>query len=306
MLRDLPTSFLEQNLNANPGAQVFSWVENGQAVTRDMVLGELQRRGTGQGPEVQSVLQQLESRANGPRHSLRVPSADVQRLITAVIFTSPLPSHPSTHILEKVYGSVRAQLPHSRIIVLADGDGRCIRRWCEAYVAYKTAVKDLGWELGEFVEPSHQTLMLKYTLSLITTPFVLVGEGDMEIHPRFIDWDGLTKALGDPTCPFRCAQIRRGDDVPFNEQSSLGSIATYHGVDLLGTKQFQVYWHLARTGWYRNLMRSIDVPEALSGSQVANLILSNGANRELAWYVPDGPLGFLTHLDGRFAMQGSI
>ena len=43
------------------------------------------------------------------------------REITVVIPTSPIPSHPSTAIIDETIASVRKQLPDSRIIVTADG-----------------------------------------------------------------------------------------------------------------------------------------------------------------------------------------
>lgn len=49
------------------------------------------------------------------------PPLDLKKFITAVITTSPIPSHPSTAIFDETYTSVRRHLPDVSILVLADG-----------------------------------------------------------------------------------------------------------------------------------------------------------------------------------------
>jgi hypothetical protein len=112
----------------------------------------------------------------------------LQEKLTVVLFTSPIPSHPNTWILENVYSSIRRHLPHVRIVILADGTE------CEepaSYRQFKERAQQKGWELIAFKGKHHQTLMLRHALltpGLIETPLLMVGEGDWGILRLFIDW----------------------------------------------------------------------------------------------------------------------
>ena len=57
--------------------------------------------------------------------------------ITVLVPTSPIPSHPSTAILDACLAAVRAQLPDAQIVIAADGyhDGACSLAAYGEYVA---------------------------------------------------------------------------------------------------------------------------------------------------------------------------
>lgn len=115
--------------------------------------------------------------------------------ITAIIVTSVLKSHPSLHILEETYNSIRHHLPHSDIIIQIDGlrDEQQDRK--EDYDEYKNQVL---WKcLHEwkntlpivFDEHSHQSTMMKETLNYIKTPYILYIEGDAPlVTDHDINW----------------------------------------------------------------------------------------------------------------------
>src|SRR5580693_2070785 len=112
----------------------------------------------------------------------------VQDNLTVLLFTSPVPSHPSTWLLEKVYGSIRVHLPNVRIVVLADGVNGDEPG---PYVEFKDNVRKLGYELAEFKGWRYQTLMLRDFLPEVKTSLVMIGEHDWGLRRLFIDWRGI-------------------------------------------------------------------------------------------------------------------
>lgn len=116
--------------------------------------------------------------------------------ITAIVVTSPLASHPSTHVLDETIASIRHHLPDSEIILQIDGLREEQIDLKDKYDEYKTRVlwKCLHeWENVLpiiFDEHSHQTDMMKATIDLIKTPLLLYIEGDAPlVTDKKIDWD---------------------------------------------------------------------------------------------------------------------
>jgi hypothetical protein len=223
-----------------------------------------------------------------------------QSQMTVLVFTSPIPSHPHTYVLERVYNSIRRHLPDVRIIILADGvDGPEPL----AYTQFKNNVKQRNWEIMEFKKKSHQTLMLRQVLltpGFITTPLLMIGEHDWGIRPRYIDWEGIVYSLLDPACIFQLIQLRQ-DRIGGWEMGSkfFGDLTSAHSVCLLPTTEFQCPTHVARCDWYRKLVPFFRSPDFLEKQELENALQTTGAVKEMACYVPAGPMGRLYHLDGR-------
>lgn len=115
--------------------------------------------------------------------------------ITVVVPTSPIPSHPSTHILDETIQTIRTHLPTSDIILQMDGVHKSQEKFTERYNEYKTKVL---WKcLHEyenvlpmvFDEHEHQSGMMHEAMAEIKTPLILYVEGDAPLAPdRKIDW----------------------------------------------------------------------------------------------------------------------
>ena len=180
----------------------------------------------------------------------------VQDNLTVLIFTSPVPSHPSTWLLERVYSSIRRHLPGARIVILADGKAGDEPK---EYVEFKDNVRQLGWELkGDWVDKAKEFL------------------------------HGTSRGF-------------------------FGSLELHHGVNLLPTICFQGPMHIANSDWYRQLTSFFSEPQNLEGSHLTFFLtggssvsnnLVNGLQatngiRQMACYIPPGPMGRLYHLDGR-------
>jgi hypothetical protein len=116
-------------------------------------------------------------------------------MITAVVVSSVLPSHPSTAIIDETIASIRHHLPDAEIILQLDGirEEQADRK--ADYTEYK---KRVLWKcLHEwtnvipvvFDEYSHQSTMMKATIDMIKTPLMLYVEGDCPLVTDYkIDW----------------------------------------------------------------------------------------------------------------------
>jgi len=104
--------------------------------------------------------------------------------ITVVIPTSVLPSHPDTFIIDETIASIRHHLPKADIIMQIDGLREEQQERKADYDTYKNRIL---WKcLHEYTnvtpfifdEHSHQTDMMRATISEVKTPLLLYVEGD--------------------------------------------------------------------------------------------------------------------------------
>jgi len=120
--------------------------------------------------------------------------------ITAVITTSPIPSHPSIHIIRDVYDSIRAQLPDIGIFILADGVRTEQSFFSKPYRGY---ISHLQNKYGKkFVKLHnkfyHQAAMLREFVlheNRVSTPYLLFMEHDWKFVGDPIDWKGVVELL---------------------------------------------------------------------------------------------------------------
>lgn len=220
--------------------------------------------------------------------------------ITVLLFTSFVPSHPQSFMIEKVYNSIHSQLPSARIVVLADGcDGQEPSRYAE----FKADIRQKEWEMLEFQVKSHQSLMLRHVLltsEFVKTPLVMVCEHDWGLEPRYIDWGGIVKVLLDPRSAVSLIQLRQAGIGEWEWNSYFfNDVMTRYGISLLPTTNFQCPTHIARTDWYRQLAPFLTVPDFLERAELENALKATGGINKMAAYIPAGPMRRTYHLDGR-------
>jgi hypothetical protein len=332
-LSDLPTGYLFYAVSQNPDTTTFPWggIEGyiGE-VPRAAVLAELERRLDGRvllrnmhvpqsspSPNwLKPVKPDLETEQQiavqqGIQRSVDVvkqatpetftPAGREQQAITVLLFTSRIPSHPHTWVIDKVYNSIRTQLPLSRIIILADGENG---PESPEYSDFKKELGRKGWEVIAFNQKMHQSLMLRHVLmdiNLIKTPIVMVGEHDWGFRPRYIDWSGIVKYLRHRE-EFKLIQFRQ--DEPgiweWDHHAFSGEvITTKQRIRLLPTINFQCPTHIADVEWYRNQVITLSEPDFLERSELCRRMIFTGGVNQMACYLPNGPSGRLYHLDGR-------
>lgn len=190
--------------------------------------------------------------------------------ITVIIPTSTIPSHPSTEIIEKCIEDVRKKLPESEIIIMIDG---LSERFPERRDIYTEYTRRLLWKCNfqwknvlplVFDTPTHQVGMTREALTYVTTPAILFVEHDAPLcpDPEFTyPWDSLVST------------IMRGDAnvVRFHHEASilpeskhllLGEVELVDGVSMVKTSEWSQRPHLARTEFYREMLRNYFLPDA--------------------------------------------
>lgn len=119
-------------------------------------------------------------------------------MITAIVPTSPISSHPDTAILEETLNSIRHHLPDAEIIVTFDG----VRPEQDDLRAnYAEYIRRALWQADKkygnvcpiiFDEHVHQTGMMRRALEEIQTPLLLYVEHDTPlVVDEPIDWDAV-------------------------------------------------------------------------------------------------------------------
>jgi hypothetical protein len=188
----------------------------------------------------------------------------VKDKLTILIPTSPIPSNPSTEIIDGTIARLRAypDLADCKIVIMADGVRGEQEHRRPAYEEYKQALAHRGLHLEqclmEFKEHSHQANMTAYALDFVTTPFVLFCEHDtfpvgdipwrdfirvMEAHP--VDVKYIRLHLFDRMLP-------EHDYLMIDKEPRL-----VDGVPLMRTAQWSQRPHVAPTAYYRSILAEV-------------------------------------------------
>ena len=104
--------------------------------------------------------------------------------LTILIPTSPIPSHPSTAILDETIANIR-KYTDACIIIMADGLHSTMKHRRHVYNKYLEAVSKKIEAGGygacviiRFEEHEHQARMTKKALESVTTPLIMFCEHD--------------------------------------------------------------------------------------------------------------------------------
>lgn len=226
--------------------------------------------------------------------------------ITVLIPVSPIPSHPSTEIVDQTLASIRERLPESEIIILFDG----VPAWHEDRRAdYEKFKQTMLWKIEHelhnvvplvFDKHSHQSLMVKKALRMVRTPLILFSEQDTPLHDE-IPFDAISEAV----------KTGYANVVRFHHEASVHPehehlMLDKEPIDILGvpylrTMQWSGRPHLASTSFYRTIAHKYwdDQPRFIE--HIMYGVVVEGAYDEfrLHCYAPKGTLVRSLHLDGR-------
>lgn len=234
----------------------------------------------------------------------------MQKLITAVITTSPVPSHPSTEFIDQAYDSVRHHLPDIPVLILVDGM-RAEQQYMEKqYEEYKKNLIDKyhlknNTEVWRFNHFAHQAGMMRSILNLefIQTPLALWVEHDFALLPREIDWKGIVGAL----MTEEVLSVRFSTDEGgywTRSQFEREDFTTRSGVPLLKTIEFLSYPNIARLEMYDEFMLCFDVAQTHLETEVRALTERDDWNYfKLSIYNPPNRRR-CQHLDARPSSAG--
>ncbi|MFG1794149.1 hypothetical protein [Nocardia sp. NPDC049149] len=236
--------------------------------------------------------------------------------ITVVVTTSPIPSQPSTRIIDETIASVRHHLPDSEIILCHDG----VRPEQEARRgAYELYMQRVLWKADHewgnvlpliFDEHLHQAVCTKRALEQVRTPLILFVEGDTPLcADREIPWTEISDVIlaGDANL------------VRFSHEASVLDVHRHlaldsepqkvRGVPMTRTIQWSSRPHLASAAWYRELLDRWfpnDEKNFIEETVYGRLVSAYERDGDMGWlnwrtfiYTPEGDIKRSYHSDGR-------
>lgn len=184
-------------------------------------------------------------------------------LITVVMSTSPIPSHPSIEHIQRTVNSIRAQLPLAEILIAVDG----VRPEQEDRRAdYEEFTRGLLWTANHewsnvlpilMDDWVHQANATRELLKEVRTPLILFMEHD-------------TPLVGEIPWPALCDFVESGEAnlVRFHHETKIleehkylqldhrpKEIPTEHGtIEGIRTTAFWARPHLASANWYEKML----------------------------------------------------
>ena len=243
---------------------------------------------------------------------LSEPTRTVDDLVTVLIPTSPIPSHPSLDIISETVESVRDRLPTAEILLMCDGVAEHHQPRAGEYREYLrrlTWTTNLDWANVVpflFDTHTHQVGMTRRILDEVRTPLVLFVEHDTPLVGD-VDWAGCARAvLSGATNLIRfhheASVLEPHKHLMVDEVPRM-----VEGVPLLRTVQWSQRPHLAATGAYRNWLdaswwRESDgmIEDRMFGVVENDWLQHRDPRRfRLSMYAPSGDIKRSTHLDGR-------
>lgn len=258
-----------------------------------------------------SFINSIDSVRTNRRMGLNVPSD----LITAIIPTSPIPSHPSPdHILTTI-DSIRAQLPTCEILIMIDG---VREEQMDRYEDYQEYIRRLLWVINTdyhnvapviYTDFLHQAEMTRRTIPLISTPLLIYVEHDTPLTGE-IDWISCTQAITEGFA----------NTIRFHHEASVLQVHEHLMLDrepkhIMGaTLQRTVQWsqrpHLSSTAYYTWMLDQYFSPD--SRTYIEDVVYSpivsdwhsygvEGWDRHKLWlYTPtEGSIKRSEHIDSR-------
>lgn len=224
--------------------------------------------------------------------------------ITIVIPTSVIPDHPSTEIIDATIKSVRYHFPNNEIILQIDGIRQEQQHRKENYNEYKSR---LLWKcLHEysnvlpviFNKHSHQTTMMKETISLIRTPLLFYIESDLPLRTdREIPWQDMMDMLDDPD-KANTIRLYLNESIPSEHQYLMHEPVG----DFLKTSQWSQTPHISRLDYYlKQLLPFVNDCSYIEDIFYGKVMQENWENHKLWIYYPDNgkEMSRCLNLDGR-------
>jgi hypothetical protein len=226
--------------------------------------------------------------------------------ITTIIPVAPMPSMPSTEVLDETIASVRERLPETEIILMFDG----IPSWrTEMKPQYEQFTQRMLWraehEIGNvtpiiFDTHHHQNLMLKAALELVRTPLILWSEQDTPLTGE-IPWSPISDVIltgyANLVRFHHEAQVHPEHQYLMLDESAIDVL----GVPLIRCRQWSGRPHLASTKFYKEIAQKYFGDKPMFVEHILYGIVVDGDYDEfrLHLYAPEGTQVRSLHLDGR-------
>lgn len=225
--------------------------------------------------------------------------------ITVLIPVAPMPSHPSTIVLDETIQSIRERLPTSEIILMIDHPPAWLLELSGRYNEYK---QNLLWKIEReyknvvpvvFGQHSHQSTMIKTAINMVQTPLILWSEQDTPLTGD-IPFEAITNVV----------QTGYANSIRFHHEASVHPEHEYLmldkapidvlGVPLLRTKQWSGRPHVASVKFYKDMIRKYwRDREFIEHVMYGRVVEGDYDEFRLHIYAPEGTYVRSLHTDGR-------
>jgi len=231
---------------------------------------------------------------------------EVEDMITVLIPTSPIPSHPDTAMIEKTITSVRHHFPRAEIILMFDGVRPAMEHRRGQYEEYK---RRLLWKCNHdwhnvlpivFDQHTQQAEMLRHTIEKVHTPLVLFIEHDAVFLPAPIQWDAIAATLlsgaANMVRLYYYAEIHPEHNYLMNGQ------CWHYGARFVKTRQYSQWPNVGTVEFYRRMLNEHfprgrkNMIETVMYSPVSE---SSWDAYKIMIYYPEGGAQQWVHLNGR-------
>lgn len=235
------------------------------------------------------------------KHDLGLPKNDT----VVVIPVSPIPSHPSTDIIDETIMSIRAHTD-APILVTIDGIREEQQHMAEKYREFtRQFIWKCNFEYTDvlpviFSQHTHQVGMMRQVLKNVDMQFVLYVEHDTPLTPdRELPLEDCKRwIVGGQTNLIR---FHFEAHIPEPHKHLMGSMV-HGGAPLLKTNQWSQRPHIASTEYYRRILESNFSPEAntfIEDRMHSVCQVEPWIDHKLTIYHPSGDIKRSYHLDGR-------
>jgi hypothetical protein len=230
--------------------------------------------------------------------------------VTILIPTSPIPSHPSTAIIDEVIAGIRHYFPVAKIILMCDGVRPQVEHRRGQYYDYLANLGD-NYQDDEnvrrkiFLDPTQQAWMIRETLKEVTTPFVLFNEHDavLRANPP-IEWDAIFHLL--ETDEANMVRFYHWDRIWHEHEYLMRGEFTHSGVHFVRTVQFSGWPLVSKTSYLAQLVTNYFKPterKMIETGLYGPVCSAPWDVNKIVIYYPDNADCF-THRDGRSNEQG--
>ncbi len=265
--------------------------------------------------EILSLLNAL--RGTGQRYVSGAPSTPgpLDSQVTVLISSSPVPSNPSTAIIEETLASVRFHFPTAKALIMLDGlrDDQAAMR--ERYEEFARRIEwnceniwSNTWPVG-FVDHHHQAGTTRASLEHVTTPLVLFVEHDTPLISVEIPWMELAQSILDGDCNSVRFPPDIEDSVTFAKNRAhlmLDSAPVrFHdkGAPIMRTIDWSQRPHLVLADYYRRVLREHFRPGQRAFIELPMVAAAASEpwekNKLVVYAPPVGPIARSYHLDAR-------
>jgi len=181
--------------------------------------------------------------------------------LTILIPSSPIPSHPSTEILDETISNIR-KYTDAKIILMCDGVHESLVHRTEDYESYRNGVflKMMAGDYGNltirtFEHHRHQSEMLKQTLPEVKTELVMFWEHDCTIGGGYIPFNDICDIVKDENDVNYIRFHIFHEILEAHKYLMLSDRPTYiDDVPLIPTIQFSARPFICKTKWLKDIL----------------------------------------------------